>query len=520
VFGRVRIQALGDAAWQGVVATRGRSRPTHGDVTRLLGIDVGTSSTKAAVVDAAGGIVARAERPVQLHAPAPGWAEEDPLEWWANVCSLCRELPVAAVSAVGVSGMVPAVVLLDGAGVPPRPSIQQNDARAEREVAELRASLGPGVLARTGSPVTQQSVGPTAMWLARHEPDVWAATRTMLGSYDYVAFRLTGMRAVERNWALESGLYDMATGDWAADICAAAGVDPSVLPGPRRADDVVGHVAPATAAETGLRAGTPVVAGSADHVASAFCAGVVEAGDLLLKLGSAGDVLIASDEPFVDKRLYLDYHLVPGKYLPNGCMAASGSFIRWFQRELAAGAPLERLDAEADGAGAGAGGIVALPYLLGEKTPLNDPGARGAFTGLRLDHTRGHLFRAVLEATAFGFRHHLDVLAERGLAPRRARVTNGGARSRLWKQVVADVTGLHLESLLAHGSELGAAFAAGMGVGAFASWNEIERFVSVEGRIEPDPSVGATYDELYAAYRDLYPALGPVLRHTRAAGLS
>jgi xylulokinase len=487
-------------------------------VSLLLGIDVGTSATKAVVVDPAGRVVAQAERPAELSSPQPGWAEEDPELWWTNVCALCRSLPVAEVAGIGVSGMVPAVIALDADGRPLRPSIQQNDARAAREVEELRARLGPAVLGRTGSAVTQQSVGPTAMWLARNEPETWASTRTILGSYDYVTFRLTGSLAVERNWALESGLYDLATGAWAHDICTAAGIDPARLPPPRRADEVVGEVTAAAAGETGLPAGTPVVAGTADHVASAFAAGVVDPGDLLIKLGSAGDILMASGEPLIDERLYLDFHLIPGRYLPNGCMATSGSFIRWFQRELAGGAPLETLDAEADAAGPGAGGIVALPYLLGEKTPINDPEGRGAFTGLRLDHGRGHLFRAVLEATAFGFRHHLDVFAELGYRPRRIRTTNGGARSRLWKQVVADVVGYPLEALSeAAGSELGAAFAAGMGTGAFREWSEIERFVAVAETIEPDPGVHEAYERPYAAYRALYPALRGVLTIGRAA---
>ena len=477
----------------------------------LLGIDVGTSATKAVVVDPAGAILAQAERPVELRSPRPGWAEEDPEQWWANVCSLCRELPVSDVAAIGVSGMVPAVILLDEAGRPLRPSIQQNDARAAREVEELRAALGPSVLRRTGSPVTQQSVGPTALWLARNEPDVWAATHTVLGSYDYVVLRLTGNRAVERNWALESGLYELATGAWAEDICTAAGLDPARLPPPRRPDEVVGEVTAEAAAETGLRPGTPVVAGSADHVASAFAAGVVERGDLLIKLGSAGDILMTAVEPLVDERLYLDFHLIPGRYLPNGCMATSGSFIRWFQREVAGGAPLDTLDGEADAVGPGAGGVIALPYLLGEKTPINDPEARGAFTGLRLDHTRGHLFRAVLEATAFGFRHHLDVFAELGYRPTRVRTTNGGARSRLWKQVVADVVGYPLEALSdAAGSELGAAFASGMGAGAFRDWGEIERFVAVSETVEPDPRAHLAYADIYSVYRELYPALRPL----------
>jgi xylulokinase len=268
---------------------------------------------------------------------------------------------------------------------------------------------------------------------------------------------------------------------------------------------VVGEVANP---DSGLALGTPVVAGSADHVASAFSAGLVEDGDLLVKLGGAGDILFASADPVVDKRLFLDYHLMPGKYLPNGCMAASGSVIRWFQEELAGNASLEELDREAEEAGVGAGGIVALPYFLGEKTPINDPQARGMFVGLHLGHRRGHLYRAILESIAFGFAHHVEVLRELGLEPRRVRVTNGGSRSRVWKQIVADVLGLPLEPIYQHpGSSLGAAFAAGMGIGVFEKWDEIERFVRVEERIEPDEENNLRYRELYQVYRSLYPAL-------------
>lgn len=489
-------------------------------MTLLLGIDVGTTATKAVLVDPDGGIVAQEERPVQLHSPHPGWAEEDAEQWWDNLCALAGTLPVAEVAAVGVSGMVPCVILLDAEGRPLRRSIQQNDARAVEEVEELRIRLADAnVLERTGSPVTQQSVGPTALWLQRREPDAWRAARTVLGSYDYVVFRLTGVRGVERNWALESGLFDLRTEEWAEDICAAAGIDISLLPPVRASSEVVGEVGAEAAAATGLRSGTPVVAGSADHVASAFAAGIVAEGDLLIKLGGAGDILLSTDAPLVDERLYLDFHLVPGKFLPNGCMAASGSLIRWFQSELAGGTPLAILDAEAAAAGVGAGGILALPYVLGEKTPINDPTARGAFVGLHLGHRRGHLFRAVLESIAFGFRHHLDVFAERGREPQRVRVTNGGARSALWKQVTADVTGYRLETLAEQGgSALGAAFAAGMGIGAFDGWEAIERFVSVRETVEPNPVAHERYGELYRLYRQLYPALSPIFSAVSRAG--
>lgn len=483
-----------------------------------LGIDIGTTATKGVVIDDEGRIVAQAERPVELHSLRPGWAEEDPADWWRNACALGAELPLSEVSAVGVSGMVPCVILLDSEGRTLRASIQQNDARAGSEVGELRDRLdGAEVLERTGSQITQQSVAPTALWLQRNEPEAWRAAETMLGSYDYIAFRLTGARGVERNWALESGLFDLRTGGWAPDICTAAGIDDRLLPPVREPSEVVGSVTAEAAEDTTLPEGTPVVAGSADHVASAFAAGLVSEGDLLVKLGGAGDILLSTDSPLIDERLYLDFHLVPGKFLPNGCMAASGSVIRWFQSELAAGESLAALDAEAAAAGIGAGGIVALPYMLGEKTPIHDPRARGAFVGLHLGHRRGHLFRAVLESIAFGFRHHLDVFRERGFEPGRVRVTNGGARSALWKQIVADVVGRPLEAPETAGSALGAAFAAGMGVGLFEAWSDIDRFVALAETVEPDAEAHARYDEIYPLYRELYPALKPILHRTSAS---
>lgn len=477
-------------------------------MTLLLGIDIGTTATKAVMLDTDRGIIAEAERPTTLHSDRPGWAEEDVDEWWGNLAALTHELVGdRKPAAVGVSGMVPCVVLLDAADQPLRRSIQQNDARATVEIAELRRELADAdILRRTGSPITQQSVAPTIRWLGRHEPETLAAARTIQGSYDAMVSFLTGERSVELNWAVESGLYDLDAGTWAADVLAAVDLDGSLLPAVRRPSDIVGTVTATAAARTGLSAGTPVVAGSADHVASAFAAGLVREGDLLVKLGGAGDILFTTARRVTDERLYLDMHLSPDLYLPNGCMASSGSFIRWFQRELAGGATLGTLDAEAEAAGPGARGIVALPYMLGEKTPLNDPQARGAFVGLSLSHQRGDLFRAVLESIAFGFRHHLDVFAELGLSPLRVRVTNGGSRSQLWTQITADVMGLPLEKLRSHpGSALGVAFAAGMGVDAFGEWSDIERFVEPGTVIEPQDH--EAYDSGYSLYRSLYPAL-------------
>jgi len=489
----------------------------------FLGIDIGTTATKVSVADLDGTVLAERAASCRVDSPGPGWAEVDASQWWDNVTALVPQVLQAAgnepadVRAVGVSGMVPAVLCLDGSGNPLAPSIQQNDARAGREIAELRTELTDAdLLARTGSELTTQSVAPKIRWLRAHRPDVVAATERICGSYDWIVTQLTGRRATEANWALGSGLWDMRTGDWAHDVLRSGGVEESWLAPVRRSHDIVGEVTQAAATDTSIPAGTPVTAGAADHIASAFSAGLVEDGDVLVKLGGAGDIMLSLTDPVVDERVFLDHHLLPDAWMLNGCMAASGSVLRWFQRELAGGATFAELDAAAGDVPAGSGGIVCLPYFLGEKSPISDPNARGAFVGLHLGHTQAHLYRSVLEAIAFGFAHHIEVFEERRLPVGRVRVTNGGSRSRLWRQIVADVLERPLESLVDHpGSGLGAAFAAGVAIGTL-DWDDLERFVHVAETIEPDASTTTRYRDSYAVYRQLYPALAP-LSHRLAA---
>ena len=489
----------------------------------LLGIDIGTTATKAILLHPEKGIVAEAEAPCQLMSPRSGWAEENPEDWWENSGRITRaciqEAGVRAgdIGGVGVSGMVPTLILLDSKGRVLRPSIQQNDARSSREILDFQAQTDESdVLRRTGSAVTQQSIGPKLLWLGRNEPEIMGKAVRLMGSYDYIVYRLTGRFSCERNWALESGLFDLHRQDWDDSLLRLSTISrdwPGEVHWP---SDIVGEISPEAAAHTGLAPGTPVVAGSADHIASAFSAGIKAPGDLLVKLGGAGDILFHLDDLVVDPRLFLDYHVIPGKYLINGCMAASGSIIKWFRANLARDADYARLDAEGASVPAGSGGLVLLPYFLGEKTPINDPLATGVLFGLTLTHTRGHIYRAILEGIAYGFKHHLEVLGERNLRALRARVTNGGARSALWKQVTSDVLGIPLEEVARHpGSSLGAAFVAGMGTGEFGDWGQIERFVEVSSVVRPNPDAHETYEELFQIYRAIYKSLKdqfPVLR--------
>ncbi len=478
----------------------------------LLGIDIGTTAVKIIVIDLNGGIRGEVSLANTLMSPKPNFAEEDPLEWWRNVCQgvpLCLEksgVKAREIAAVGVSGMVPTLILLDPAGHVLRPSIQQNDARSHQEIEFFKAHLDEAeVLRRTGNPITQQSIGPKLLWLRRHEPEVMRRAVRVMGSYDFIVYRLTGQFSIERNWALESGLFDLHKEDWDDDLLRLSTIDRSWLGPVRWPSEVVGGVTAEASAATGLVEGTPVVAGCADHVASAFSAGLKAPGDLLVKLGGAGDILYCLDRLEVDPRLFLDYHVIPGKYLLNGCMAASGSIIKWFRTQFAPEVDYTTLDAEAAGVPPGAEGLILLPYFLGEKTPINDPLARGLLFGLTLTHTRAHVYRAILEGIGYGFYHHLRVLTERELTVTRVRVTNGGARSALWRQVTADILGLPLEWIAFHpGSSLGAAFVAGMGVGAFDDWGEIERYITLAAVTEPDMAAHARYQALFGIYRELY----------------
>lgn len=481
--------------------------------SHVLGIDIGTTAVKALALDLAHGRWQAVESPpLALHTEHAGWAEVDPSDWQRAVESCLGQLreqlgTFDGIGAVGVCGMVPATVLLDETGTPLRRSIQQNDARTGAEVALISRTLGAErAFERTGSVPNTQQVLPKLLWLRAHQPETLARARRVVGSYDLVRSWLTGDLVVEANWALEGGLWDLHERTWWHEALTTFDIPPSWLGPVSMPWEVVGEVATAWGEELGLRRGTPVVAGSADHVASALAAGIVEPGQTLIKFGGAGDILYASATPLLHPRLYFDLHDLPGRYLLNGCMASSGSLVRWMlERTKHASSELAHLDDEAAGLPPGSGGLVILPYFLGEKTPLFDPAARGIVFGLGLHHGDAHLFRATLESVMYGFRHHLDVLSEAGLPVHEVRATNGGARSRLWRQIAADVLGRPVHAYPHHpGSALGAALVAALGTGLATDPGKLA-VARLDGRIhEPNPAATARYDELYHVYRSLY----------------
>lgn len=481
----------------------------------FLGIDIGTTSTKGILLHPEEGIVAEAETPAHLISIKAGWAEENPDEWWLNVgkviqgCMKKIGINGKNIKAVGVSGMVPVIILTDQLGRPLRLSIQQNDARSFKEIEEFKDKVDEKeILQKTGSAITQQSIGPKILWLQRNELEIFKNIAHIMGSYDYIVYKLTGCFSCERNWALESGLYDLYKENWDDNLLSLSMIDRGWLGALHWSSDIVGEINTEAAIHTGLRKGTPVVAGSADHVASAFSTGLNKQGDLLIKLGGAGDILYVLDRPIVDSRLFLDYHVISGKFLINGCMAASGSIIKWFKNNFFSEKDYSFLDEEASLTPKGSEGLILLPYFLGEKTPINDPLARGVIFGINLSHSWRHIYRAIVEGIAYGFKHHVTILKEHNLIINRAKVANGGVRSNFWKQITADVLGFRLEEIDNHpGSSFGVAFIAGKGIGRFKEWNEIERFIKISKVIEPDMNANKNYHELFLIYRQIYESL-------------
>ena len=492
----------------------------------VVGLDIGTTSTIGILIKLPNRVLAVASRPVELRVEKIGWAEEDPAQWWANVCQIVPELLTRAgvagtdIRAVGVTGMLPAVVLLDDSGRVLRPSLQQSDARCGAEVDELRAEIDEAwFLAKAGNGINQQLVAAKLRWVERREPEIFARIATVFGSYDYINWRLTGERAIEQNWALEAGFVDLATHVIDDRLVALAHVRRAAIPRKTASHEILGTVSAQGAAESGLAPGTPVVGGAADMIASALGAGIVETGDVLLKFGGSIDVLTATDRAKPDARLYLDYHLRPGLFMPNGCMSTGGSALNWFVRNFAggyaqtaaaAGLTLHQwLDRQADAKPAGADGLIILPYFLGEKTPVHDPNARAIFDGLTLSHEIGHLWRALLEAYAYAIAHHIEVLNEIGHGTERFIVSDGGSTSRVWMQIVADALQQPLQRLEGHpGSCIGAAWTAAIGAGLTEDWGGLSAFVKADELLHPRPEHAAVYRDGYRRYRSLYQRSG------------
>ena len=492
--------------------------------TLLLGIDIGTYESKGVLTTAEGQVVASAATPHSLSLPRPGWAEHDAEDvWWRDCVTLCRQLLVQsgadphAIAAVGVSAIAPCVLPIDAAGRPLRPAILYGiDTRASAEVAELERTLGrDAIFAVSALHLSSQAAGPKILWLRRHEPEVWARTATILSGSGYLVFKLTGERVLDRYTATAyAPLFNMHTGEW-SPIMAAAITPLERLPRLAWSVEVVGRVTATAAAETGLAAGTPVVAGTADAASEALSAGLARPGDLMIMYGSSIFFIEKTERLVATDRLWAAVFLEPETYAVAGGMSTGGSLTRWFRDQLA---PIVVAAAAAGGPNAyaaladlaassppGARGLVVLPYFAGERTPIHDADARGVIAGLTLSHTRADLYRALLEGVGYGIRHNVETMRALGVAPQRILAVGGGTRNRLWLQIVSDIAGI--EQFVpdqVYGASYGDAFLAGVGVGLLRDTTQVAQWVRHATSVRPRPEVQAQYEAYYQVYRELY----------------
>lgn len=476
----------------------------------FLGIDLGTGSSKGVLTDQAGQVLGSAvrARPRSMSMPRPGWAEVDAdAVWWADVVSIAHELVAAAggapIQGVCVSGVGPCLVLTDGDGRPVRPAILYGiDMRATAEIDELTTRYGAeAILARGGTALSSQAVGPKALWVRRHEPDVWSRARRWFNSSSWVAHRLTGAYTLDQHTASQSDpLYDIAAREWyapwAGDVMGTLAMPELAWPA-----EVIGTVTAAAAAETGLAAGTPVCAGTVDAWAESFSAGVRRPGDLMLMYGSTMFFVQVLEQLTAVPQLWTTVGVDPGTYTLAAGMSTSGSLTGWVQ-DLVGGVPFDDLVRDAARVPPGADGLVMLPYFAGERTPIFDAQARGVIAGLSLQHGRGHLFRAAYEGIGFGIRQILTLLDVGDNRIGRLVAVGGGTQGGLWTQVVSDITGRRQEvPAQAIGACYGDALLAAIGVGAVAPETDWARVGTV---VEANPAHREVYDELFGAYGRLY----------------
>jgi xylulokinase len=482
------------------------------------------------VIDGQGRVVASAtEEHAPFASPEIGWAEQDPDDWW-RACTIAvpqalqqAKLRGEDVACVGFSGQMHGAVMLDASDRVVRPALIWCDVRTDRQCRELTEKIGAERLIQlTCNPALANFTLTKFLWVRENEPEQWKRVRSVMLPKDYVRFRLTGDRAIDMADASGTLMLDVANRRWSKEMLAATGIDQELLPALYESPEVCGKVSAEGAAATGLKAGTPVVAGAGDQAAGATGMGIVTPGAVSATIGTSGVVFAATDHPALDPkgRLHTFCHAIPGRWHVMGVTQAAGLSLRWFRDQFGAGKddgrdPYERLTEEATAAEPGCKGLLWTPYLMGERTPHLDPGARGALVGLTASHTRAHVIRAILEGVAFSLRDSFTIFGEMGVPVNSIRLGGGGARSRLWRQIQADVYGNAVEIVEAEeGAAYGAAILAGVGARIWKTVDEAcAAVVRVAARVKPADDAVATLNGHYQAYRKVYPAMRGIFRY-------
>ncbi|MDD3925363.1 MAG: xylulokinase [bacterium] len=493
----------------------------------LLGIDIGTSGVKSILLGDDGQVKRHAVAEYPLYTPRPGWAEQNPEDWWQatvqTVRELLREVRPEEVIGIGLSGQMHGSVFLDKNNEVIRPAILWCDQRTVAECQWITDRVGgrERLIELTANPALTGFTAPKIIWLRNHEPENFARVRKVLLPKDYIRYRLTGAFATEVSDASGTLLFDVVSREWSCAMLDALELSPELLPLCFESPVVSAMVSAAASRETGLSAGMPVVGGGGDQAAQAVGTGIVTEGLVSSTIGTSGVVFAYTDKPAVDPegRLHTFCHAVPGKWHVMGVMLSAGGSLQWYrnvlcqlEKEAAALAgidPYELITAEAQQAQAGSEGLVFLPYLAGERAPHPDPYARGVFFGLSLRHTKAEMSRSVLEGVAYGLRDSLDMIRDMNIPVNEIRASGGGARSLMWRQIQADINGVDMTVINAvDGAALGAALLAGVGAGVFTDVAEAcSHSIEIVGRTAPDAARSTVYENYYSVYRRLYPAL-------------
>ena len=493
------------------------------DSRLLLGVDISTTGAKALLINQNGEVIASATTALTLQTPYPLWSEQNPEAWWQGVKTSIQEVlagrePAAgAIAAIGLTGQMHGLVMLDEAGQVLRPAILWNDQRTGAQCNRIRERIGRQHLIQlTGNDALTGFTAPKILWVQEHEPEIFAQTRHVLLPKDFIRYRLTGEFGMDKAGGSGTILFDLQARTWSDELLEALELPREWFPPTFEGPEISGKVSKLAAEETGLKAGTPVVGGAGDQAAGATGVGAVEAGIIALTLGTSGVVFAPTETALIEPegRLHAFCHSSPGRWHFMGVMLSAAGSLQWYRDTIAPGMSFDALVEEAGQIPPGSEGLIFLPYLTGERTPYPDPYARGAWIGLTIRHERAHMTRAVLEGVAFGLKDSFELIRAAGLGSiSQVRVSGGGAKSQLWQQILADSLGVELVTVnTTEGAAFGAALLAGVGAGIYSSVPEAcQQMISLTGSTPPSGDQAA-YQDFYPRYKALYPALADQFR--------
>jgi len=489
--------------------------------TYLLGVDIGTSSCKTAIFDPDGKVIAQGDSEYPVSYPEKGWAEQDPADWWNGICRATREMisesgiDPADIAGIGIDGQSWSAIALDRDGNALCPTPIWTDTRSETICRETAERLGEDkIFGLCGNPVSPCYTWPKILWYRKNRPEVFEKTEKILQSNSYIAYRMTGEITQDLSQGYGLACFDMRKGRWDDDACEALGIPQKLLPEIVNCHQVIGRLTKEAAEQTGLKEGTPVVAGGLDAACGTLGAGVVKPGQTQEQGGQAGGMSICIDQYAADPRLILGFHVVPGQWLLQGGTTGGGGALKWLRETVCPELSFAEMSELAEQAPAGSGGVTFLPYMAGERSPIWNPKACGVFFGLNFGVTRGQMIRACMEGVAYALRHNLETAEAAGAKAGILRAMGGSANSRIWTQIKADVTGCGIEVPASDtATTLGAAILAGVGTGVYQSFEEAAvRTVSVKKTYTPNTELKAVYDSGYETYRKLYPALEELMQ--------